>query len=136
MRAGAVRALPETTGGIVFWLTARSWLIHCDPALETEILGRIAESLPDKLAHGRSLTDAVCWMELSGPVSLDLLTEGGFVSLERGGLPVRHAKRTLIAHVGVVLVHRAEDRWLIGVERSRARMSVFSQASSTVQQGR
>jgi heterotetrameric sarcosine oxidase gamma subunit len=109
-----------TAGRTALWLTPRSWLIHCDLLEEGDLLERIAEAFPDRLAHGALFTDAVCWFELSGPAALDILTEGGFVSLERGGLPVGHAKRTLIAQVAVVLIRQAEDSWLLAVERSRS----------------
>jgi heterotetrameric sarcosine oxidase gamma subunit len=113
-------AVTMTAGRTALWLTPRSWLIHCDLLEEDDLLERIAEAFPDRLAHGALFTDAVCWFELFGPAALDLLAEGGFVSLERGGLPVGHAKRTLIAQVAVVLIRQAEDSWLLAVERSRS----------------
>ena len=58
---------------------------------------------------------------MSGAASIDLLTESSFISLERGGLPVGHAKRTLIAQIAAVIVHESENTWMIAVERSRAR---------------
>jgi heterotetrameric sarcosine oxidase gamma subunit len=102
------------------WLTPRSWLIHCGLEDESDLIERVGAAFPDKLAHAVSFTDALCWLELAGSAASDLLTEGGFVSLERGGVPVGHAKRTLIAQVAVVLVHQGADSWLLGLERSRA----------------
>lgn len=117
MAPGAVTVAARSTA---LWLSPKSWLIHCDLNEEADLLERITAAFPDKRAHGVLFTDAVCWMELSGPAALDLLTEGGFVSLERDGLPVGHVKRTLIAQVPVVVFHQAPDTWLLAVERSRA----------------
>ena len=58
---------------------------------------------------------------MSGAATLDLLTEGTFLSLERGGLLVGYAKRTLIAQVSAVIVHERECVWFLAVERSCAR---------------
>jgi heterotetrameric sarcosine oxidase gamma subunit len=69
-------------------------------------------------------TDALCWFELSGDGALDLLTEGSFISLERGGLPVGRAKRTLIAQIAAVVVRRSESVWQVAVERSRSKYFV------------
>lgn len=103
------------------WLSPRSWLIHCRVEEEDELLAHLNAAFPDKLAHAAAFTDYLCWLELSGAAALDLLTEGTFLSLERGGLPVGHAKRTLIAQVSAVVVHESESVWLAAVERSRAR---------------
>lgn len=133
---GAIAMRSEATGQrVALWLTPRSWLIHCALEEEDDLVERVGATFPDKLAHALSFTDAVCWMELSGPAAWDLLTEGGFVSLERGGVPVGHAKRTLIAQVAVALIHHRADSWLLGVERSRAPyfMAWLSSAAKTAQ---
>jgi len=125
---GAVRI---AAGRAALWLSPRSWLIQCEVEDEAQLVTRLNAAFPDALAHAVPLTDALCWFELSGPGSLTLLTEGGFVSLERDGLPVGHAKRTLIAQVAAVVARESEVGWLIGVERSRARYFVewLSEAS-------
>jgi heterotetrameric sarcosine oxidase gamma subunit len=126
-------AVQIAAGRAALWLSPRSWLIQCEVEDEAQRVTRLNAAFPDALAHAVSLTDALCWFELSGPGSLTLLTEGGFVSLERDGLPVGHAKRTLIAQVAAVVARESEVGWLIGVERSRARYFVewLSAASLT-----
>jgi heterotetrameric sarcosine oxidase gamma subunit len=115
--AGAIR----TAGGrTALWLTPRSWLIRCNVDEEGDLVGALNAAFPDKLAHAAGFTDALCWLELSNAGALELLTEGGFVSLERDGLPVGHAKRTLIAQVAAIVVREGESVWLVAVERSRA----------------
>jgi heterotetrameric sarcosine oxidase gamma subunit len=104
----------------VLWLTPRSWLIHCPVDDESALATRINDAFPNKSVHAVLFTDYLCWFELSGPKAFDLLSEGGFVSLERTGLVVGHAKRTALAGVAVVLLHERVQTWLIGVERSRA----------------
>jgi heterotetrameric sarcosine oxidase gamma subunit len=103
------------------WLSPRSWLIHCGFDEEIDLVARLNALFPDKSAHAAAFTDALSWFEISLSGALDLLTEGGFVSLERDGLPVGHAKRTLIAQVAVVILRVSENAWLLAVERSRAR---------------
>jgi heterotetrameric sarcosine oxidase gamma subunit len=123
--------LPPVPGAIktgvkrlALWLSPRSWLIHCGIEEEMTLVARVNAASPDKLTHAVPFTDSLCWFQLSGATALDLLTEGGFVSLERCGLPVRHAKRTLIAQVAVIIVRETESIWLVAVERSRARYFV------------
>jgi heterotetrameric sarcosine oxidase gamma subunit len=120
--------LPLTPGPIntapprkAIWLSPRSWLIHCPIEEENDLVTHLNAAFPNKLAHAALFTDYLCWIELSGPPALDLLTEGTFLSLDRGGLPVGHAKRTLIAQIPAVIVHERESVWLLAVERSRAR---------------
>jgi heterotetrameric sarcosine oxidase gamma subunit len=108
-------------GRKAIWLSPRSWLIHCGVAEEKELVAHLNAVFPDKLVHAAAYTDYLCWLELSGAGALDLLTEGTFLSLERDGLSVRHAKRTLIAQVMALIVHERESVWLVAVERSRAR---------------
>lgn len=119
--------VPEQSGavtrhrsGTAIWLSPRSWLIQC-PAIEGADLARSISSLaPSKLLHAVCFTDALCWIELSGSGAADLLSEGGFLSLERGGIQVGFAKRTLIAQINVIVVRESLTMWLLGVERSRA----------------
>jgi heterotetrameric sarcosine oxidase gamma subunit len=122
-------AIKTGVGRAALWLSPRSWLIHCGIEEETRLVCGLNQAFPDKLAHAVPYTDQLCWFELSGQAGLDLLTEGGFVSLDRGGLPVGHAKRTLIAQIAVVLVRESERDWLVAVERSRARYFVEWAAS-------
>jgi heterotetrameric sarcosine oxidase gamma subunit len=103
----------------VFWLTPRSWLVHCSFDEEWALANRINEAFPDKLVHASLYTDHLCWLELSGRHALTLLTDGGFVSLERDGIRVGCAKRTLLAGVGVVIYRKHLQTWLLAVERSR-----------------
>ena len=115
--AGRVTHGSETCA---LWLTPRSWIVHCPIAQEPDLASRINAALPDKLVHAALFSDCLCWFEIAGPDAESLIREGGFVSLERGGLPEGHAKRTLLAGVAVLLLHQAPCRWLVGVERSRA----------------
>jgi heterotetrameric sarcosine oxidase gamma subunit len=108
----------------VLWLSPRSWLIQCPVAEEVALVGAINDAFPDKLVHAVRFGDALCWLELTGSGARELLTEGGFLSLERDGLAAGRAKRTLIAQIAVVLVHESESVWLVGVERSRVRYFV------------
>jgi heterotetrameric sarcosine oxidase gamma subunit len=104
----------------VLWLTPRSWLVHCPLDEEWALADRFNEAFPDKLVHAALFTDQLCWLELSGVHALTLLTDGGFVSLERGGLGVGCAKRTTLAGVGVIIFRKQPQTWLLAVERSRA----------------
>ena len=114
-------AIKRESGCTALWLSPRSWLIHCGIDDETDLVSRLNRLFPEKSAHAAAFSDALCWFEISLSGALDLLTEGGFVSLEREGLPVGHAKRTLIAQVAVVVLRESENVWLVAVERSRAR---------------
>jgi heterotetrameric sarcosine oxidase gamma subunit len=118
MIPGMTNAAPQRKA---IWLSPRSWLIHCRLEEENDLVTHLNAAFPNKLAHAAPFTDYLCWLELSGAPALDLLTEGTFLSLARGGLPVGHAKRTLIAQISAVIVHESESVWLVAVERSRAR---------------
>jgi heterotetrameric sarcosine oxidase gamma subunit len=120
--------LPLTPGLIktsahrkAIWLSPRSSLIQCGVAEEQDLVTHLNAAFPDKLAHAAALTDYLAWFELSGPAAIDLLTEGTFLSLERAGLPIGHAKRTLVAQIAAIIVHESASVWLVAVERSRAR---------------
>jgi heterotetrameric sarcosine oxidase gamma subunit len=113
-------AITEAHPNRVLWLTPRSWLIQCPVDAEWTLERRINEAIPDKRVHAALYTDYLCWFELCGIESGDLLRRHGFVSLERGGLPLGHAKRTLVAGIAAVVVREGENAWLVGVERNRA----------------
>jgi heterotetrameric sarcosine oxidase gamma subunit len=106
-------------GTSALWLTPRSWLIHCSVAEEFAIITRINASFPDKRVHASAFTDYLTWLEIAGEDAHKILTSGGFVSLEIDGLQIGQAKRTILASVPVVIVRNANDRWTLGVERSR-----------------
>ena len=108
-------------GRTALWLSPRSWLIHCHIEEEINLATGVNASFPDKLIHAVPFTDHLCWFELSGASSLDLLTEGTFLSLEPSGLPIGHAKRALISQVAAIFLHESDSVWLIAMERSRAR---------------
>jgi heterotetrameric sarcosine oxidase gamma subunit len=127
VRAAVGLGFPHDAGAItedslcrILWLTPRSWLIQCSVDQEAMLTRRINAAYPDKSVHAVLFGDSLCWLELCGPDALDLLSEGGFLSLEPGGLAVGHAKRTVLAGVAVVLLRERAETWLIGVERSRA----------------
>jgi heterotetrameric sarcosine oxidase gamma subunit len=104
----------------VFWLTPRSWLVHCPLDEEQQLARRINEIFADKRVHAALFTDYLCWFELSGSQAWNLLAEGSFVSLEPKGLAIGYAKRTLLAGVAVLILHKGPESWVFGVERSRA----------------
>jgi heterotetrameric sarcosine oxidase gamma subunit len=116
--AGKIRA-----GGrrLALWLSPRSWLVHCPIDEEIGLAARVNDAFPGKRLHAACLTDHFCWIELSGRGSSGLLKQGAFLSLEPGGLAVGHAKRTAVAGIAAILVHRGDNVWLVAVERSRAR---------------
>jgi heterotetrameric sarcosine oxidase gamma subunit len=109
---------------MAIWLSPRSWLIRCRIEDEAALVSRLNDEFPGGLAHAVPYTDALCWLELSGPDAFDYLTEGSFISLEVSGLRIGHAKRTLIAQIAAVIVRHDLNIWQIGVERSRARYFV------------
>ena len=102
------------------WLTPRSWIMHCGLEDESQLAGQINCEFPDKVVHASLFSDHLCWLELAGAGTAALLAEGGFISLEKHGLPIGHAKRTLVAGVAAITLHWRVGRWLVGVERSRA----------------
>lgn len=119
--AGAIRT---NEGRLALWLSPRSWIVHCNPKEETMLAARLGAAFPDKLIHAALFADYLCWLELSGPGADILLRDGGFISLEREGLAIGYAKRTLIAGVAALVVRKEKSEWLIGVERSRAKYFV------------
>lgn len=115
--AGAV-AVGE--GRLALWLSPRSWLVHCPLDEEFALVARVNAAFPDKTVNAAHFTDYLCWLELRGEGAEDLLRQGGFLSLARDGLPVGHAKRTLIADVAAVVIRPSRTEWLVGIERSRS----------------
>jgi len=117
MLPGAVKTSGDTTS---IWLSPRSWLVLCHPAQEATICESIFETFPDRRLHASAFTDYLCWFSLEGSRSKDLLRQGSVISLSKTGLPVGHAKRTLVNDAATVLYRKDENRWMLGVERSRA----------------
>lgn len=105
----------------VLWLTPRSWIVLCAPAAEAGLVAAVTKAFPDHAAHASRFSDALGWLTLEGAAVDDLLRQGGFMSLESGGVPVGQAKRTPLAGIPAVILRDTETRWTIGVERSRAR---------------
>lgn len=120
--------LPATAGAyktqearFALMLSPRSWIVQCNIDEETALVGRVNATFADRTINASRFSDYLCWFELCGPDGTLLLKEGGFLSLERDGFRVGHAKRTLIAKVTAVLIRPDDQAWLIGIERSRAR---------------
>lgn len=125
--AAAGVALPASAGSVsrgsscsAIWLTPRSWLVPCHIEDEFDLVSRINAVFADKRLHAVLFTDYLCWLELRGETVEELIQQGGFISMERGGLAVGHAKRTLLASITAVIVHQSEFEWLVAIERSRA----------------
>lgn len=120
-RAGAVEQDGER---MALWLTPRSWLVLCPAEQESALCQAVTEAYPERLVLASRYSDQLCWIELNDEGAEDALRQGGFLTLRVGGLPLGHAKRTLIAGIPVVLLRLAATCWLLGVERSRARYFV------------
>jgi heterotetrameric sarcosine oxidase gamma subunit len=127
LEAALGHELPRESGAMVragecaaIWMSPRAWLLRCPPAAETEVVALVAAAFPDRLAHASAFTDFLCWLSLDGDNAVDLLKQGGFLSLAKAGLRAGHAKRTLIAGIPTILCHESHAHWLVGVERSRA----------------
>jgi heterotetrameric sarcosine oxidase gamma subunit len=102
------------------WISPQSWLLHCRRADERSLTARINDAFPGRAVHASLYGDSLCWIEICGPGAPEILAEGDFISLERQGLAVAHAKRTRFASLPAVVVRETEGSWLVGVERSRA----------------
>lgn len=120
--------LPRAPGAVgrsghrqAIWLTPRSWLVLCELEAEEVLVTRINAAFTDKSLHAAHFADYLCWLELSGPRSHAVLRDSSFISLDRAGLSLHHAKRTLVAGIAAIVVSTGVDAYLIGVERSRAR---------------
>lgn len=102
------------------WLSPRSWLIRLPEAAEDQVMQAVLARFPERTVHASRYSDQLCWLGIEGAASADLLAAGGFISLERDGLPIGHIKRTLFADVPVLIWRRAQSDWSVAVERSRA----------------
>jgi heterotetrameric sarcosine oxidase gamma subunit len=109
------------SGRRALWLTPRSWLIHCAIDDVKTLAFHINCAYPDKLVHATSYSDCLCWLEPCGPEALGPLYEAAFVSLEREGLVMGRAKRTVLCGLPAIILHDRADKWLFGIERSFAR---------------
>lgn len=106
------------------WLSPRSWLIVCAPPDESKLVASINAATTDRVLLASFYTDYLCWLSLEGEVAEDVLRQGSYISLAAEGLPAGHAKRTLVAGIPVIIFRRAATRWVLGIERSRARYIV------------
>lgn len=106
------------------WLTPRSWIVTCAPGDEKLLVDNVALAFPDHTVLASPYSDALCWLSLDGGGAEDLLRQGSFLSFSTSGLPVGHAKRTLVAGIPAVVQRRGETAWTIAVERSRAHFFV------------
>jgi heterotetrameric sarcosine oxidase gamma subunit len=120
--------LPDRPGPIVLtgefasiWSSPRSWVVQCAVPDEDELRARVESAFPDRSVHATLFGDYLCWMEIRGPDSLALLRRGAFLSFEREGIQIGAAKRTLVAEVNAIVARPEADRFLVGIERSRAR---------------
>lgn len=102
------------------WRSPRAWLIQCPVAAEEPLVASVNTPFPEREVIACAYGDALCWLDLAGPGAEDLLREGGFISLDSGGLPVGHGKRGLLAGVAVTILHEASEHWQLGVERNVA----------------
>lgn len=102
------------------WLSPRSWLIRLPDSAEDETMDAVLDAFPDRAVHISRYSDQLCWLGIEGAASEKMLAQGGYISLERTGLPVGHVKRTLFADVSVLIWRRAQAEWSLAVERSRA----------------
>lgn len=103
----------------VLWISPRAWLVLCPENDEAEVLSSVHSAFDDRAVLASRYSDHYCWFELAGDRVEDTLRQGGFITFEPGGLPLRYAKRTLIAGISVLLLTVAESVWHVGVERSR-----------------
>lgn len=116
--SGTVLACDDFTG---LWLSPRHWLLLCLQVREGGLVAAVETAFPGHEAHASAYSDSLCWLSLDGDDVEELLKQGGFVTLADGGLATGHARRTRLCGIAVVLYHAAPTRWLVAVERSRAR---------------
>ncbi|WP_129782626.1 sarcosine oxidase subunit gamma family protein [Peristeroidobacter soli] len=120
-RPGSISRGPRCSA---IWLTPRAWLVQCPVDDELELASRVNAAFADKRLHAALFTDYLYWLELCGEGAEAILQQGGFVSLERDGLAVGHAKRTLVGNIPAVIIHERKFEWLVGIERSRTKYFV------------
>ena len=116
------------------WMSPRSWLLVCPLSEEEELLWTLSDGFPERAIHACRYSDQICWLELSGPGADPLLRAGGFLALEGRDPAPGSAKRALLAGIAVVIYREEAARWLLGVERSRARYLVEWLAETARQQ--
>lgn len=116
------------------WLSPHSWLVRCLPEDEEHLVNEINGVAPNRQMRAARYGDYLCWFALAGTASERVLHGGGFISLERDGLPVGHAKRTLVAGLPTVVVRTEPSEWSLAVEQSYRRYfeSWFSAAARAV----
>jgi|TARA_B110000238_G_C16006606_1_gene386938 sarcosine oxidase gamma subunit len=132
-------------GRHLIWLSPRSWLIlfslnkveldnSClneyslnesslnESSLDKEkkLLESINAAFPDRSVLASAYSDYLCWFSLNGDKAKTVLHQGGFISLAPEGIPVGHAKRTLIAGIPAVIYRTSITEWNLGIERSHA----------------
>ncbi|MDA1091111.1 MAG: hypothetical protein O3A85_12465 [Proteobacteria bacterium] len=115
---------PVTVSGegsrTVSWLSPRSWLMHVPENEADNVIEAVGQAFPERRVHASPYSDHICWFDIEGKGAEVLLRQGGFISLERKGLPVNAVKRTLVAGMPLLVRRCAEGGWRVGVERSRA----------------
>lgn len=112
----------DTEKGTVFWLSPRSWLFRvADTDKAVGVIEVVQAGFPDRIIHAALYSDALHWLEISGPGAAALLARGGHLSLEVSGFPVGHIKRTLIADIPLLIWRREPETWEVACERSRSR---------------
>ncbi|MGB3387075.1 MAG: sarcosine oxidase subunit gamma family protein [Pseudaminobacter sp.] len=104
---------------IIIWLSPRSWLVQCPLAEVQALKSRVCDAFPDAAVHAAVWSDQLAWFRFSGLDAVELLSRGGFLSLEQDRPAVGCARRTLLANIKVHLLRPGADDWLIGVERSQ-----------------
>lgn len=102
------------------WMSPRSWLLLCPLGDEDEILWSFTDSFADRGIHASRYSDQLCWLELVGQESEDLLRTAGFLSLDADDPVVGSARRGRLAGVAALVFREEEVRWLLGIERSYA----------------
>jgi sarcosine oxidase subunit gamma len=105
---------------IVSWLSPRSWLAHTAANEADDVIEAVGRAFPERRVHASYYSDHICWFDIEGKGAEALLRQGGFISLERAGLPLDAIKRTLVAGIPLLVWRCAKNVWRLGVERSRA----------------
>ncbi len=105
---------------VVSWLSPRSWLVHVPENEVNSLMKSVDRAFPEKRVSASHFSDHICWFDIEGDGVEDLLKQGGFISLEPCGLPVKAIKRTLVAGVPLLIWRYEKNHWRVGVERSRA----------------
>ena len=109
----------DVAGTCLIGLSPRSWLLTCPSESEDGIVQKFVGAFPDGAILAPAFGDHLPWLELSGPRATLMLRRMGFLGLQGREIPVDGARRQVLGHVPVVLHRLGQDRWRIGVERSR-----------------